>query len=75
MSTLCSRVKFLNDNFFPGVGILPGSALVVFGQIISMTMTKNISSMNVVLTRWSLAGTVYIPTTVKIGDGKSDAVG
>ena len=55
--------------------MLPGSALDAFGQVISITMTKNISHINVVVTGWSLVGKVYIPTAVKIGDGKSDAVG
>ena len=60
----------------PDVGMPPGLAQVgAFGQVISMTTTKNISRINVLTVGWSLVGTVYIPTSVKIGDGKSDAVG
>ena len=55
--------------------MLPGSALGAFGQVTSITMTTNISRINVLVTGWSLVGKVYITTAVKIGDGKSDAVG
>ena len=71
---------WLKDKIFewktlPDVDTLPGWALLVFGQIISIIMTKKMSGMNVVETKWWMVFRVNIPTVVKIGDGKSDAVG
>ena len=60
----------------PDVDTVPGSTLVgVLGQATSIIMTKDTSSMNVEETKWWRALRVYIPTVVKIGDGKSDAAG